>query len=288
MPIRFKCGECGAAMTIKDELAGTSGKCPKCKTAFKVPGGEAQTPAPAEVSEEDAIFGRDFFSMNEPVKRPRYIAPTDDDDDDSEDAPASPPKKRIPAPAPPRAEDDNAASSAGALLSKTGKKNRPSDYVEPVPGKVEYDYSEVKYRFTHQVLPLLAVLLIAVPLLYYTVESMFGDKVDLPDLAPLSGTVTLDGKPVAARLDIIPVIETADQHHMRTGSSIAQSGPDGKYVAVFNPEHEGAVVGRNLVRIKAAGFRFEETIKVNRDNPEYDSKLKIPTGAKSETDPEQQ
>src|SRR3954467_2334178 len=40
MPIRFKCAECGASMKIKDELAGTKGHCPKCKTEFVVPAAE--------------------------------------------------------------------------------------------------------------------------------------------------------------------------------------------------------------------------------------------------------
>ena len=271
MPIRFKCGECGAAMTIKDELAGTKGKCPKCKTAFRVPGGAPATEAPpAEISEEDAIFGKDFFSANEPP-RPRYIAP--DDDDDSDDAPVAPTKKAAPAPAP--APADNSASIAGALLSKTGKKNRPSDYVEPVPGKVEYDFSELKYRLTHQVLPLLGILLIVAPLLYWMINSMFGDGVVLPDLAPVSGTVTLDGKPVAARIDFVPVVSGS----MLTGSSIAQSGPDGTYDAFYDRENKGAVVGRNQIRIKAIGYTFDLTLDVPPEGMEHDFTLTTPGGA---------
>ncbi len=37
MSIRYKCETCGSSLTIKDELAGTKGKCPKCKTPFVVP-----------------------------------------------------------------------------------------------------------------------------------------------------------------------------------------------------------------------------------------------------------
>lgn len=43
MSIRYKCDTCGSTLNIKDELAGTAGKCPKCKSAFTVP-----TPAAAE------------------------------------------------------------------------------------------------------------------------------------------------------------------------------------------------------------------------------------------------
>lgn len=37
MTIRFTCSECSSVLKIKDELAGTSAKCPKCKTKFVVP-----------------------------------------------------------------------------------------------------------------------------------------------------------------------------------------------------------------------------------------------------------
>lgn len=37
MTIHFTCTDCGSLLKIKDELAGTNGKCPKCKTSFVVP-----------------------------------------------------------------------------------------------------------------------------------------------------------------------------------------------------------------------------------------------------------
>jgi hypothetical protein len=37
MSIRYKCDTCGSTLNIKEELAGTAGKCPKCKSAFTVP-----------------------------------------------------------------------------------------------------------------------------------------------------------------------------------------------------------------------------------------------------------
>ena len=41
MTIRFTCAECASILKIKDELAGTGAKCPKCKTKFIVPSPEA-------------------------------------------------------------------------------------------------------------------------------------------------------------------------------------------------------------------------------------------------------
>ena len=37
MTIRFTCGECSSVLKINDDLAGTTGRCPKCKTKFTVP-----------------------------------------------------------------------------------------------------------------------------------------------------------------------------------------------------------------------------------------------------------
>ena len=48
MTIRYKCEECGAALNIKDELAGTKGNCPRCQVEFIIPAPEVglveQTP----------------------------------------------------------------------------------------------------------------------------------------------------------------------------------------------------------------------------------------------------
>src|SRR5438552_15655927 len=50
MTIRYKCEECGAALNIKDELAGTRGHCPRCKVEFTVPVPE---PSPAAGQEKE-------------------------------------------------------------------------------------------------------------------------------------------------------------------------------------------------------------------------------------------
>jgi hypothetical protein len=43
MTIRFTCAECASVLKIKDELAGTSGRCPKCKTKFVVPSADFES-----------------------------------------------------------------------------------------------------------------------------------------------------------------------------------------------------------------------------------------------------
>ncbi len=54
MSIRFECPECQSVLKIKDALAGTDGKCPKCKTPFVVPAASSRgDPVP---------LGRRYFS----------------------------------------------------------------------------------------------------------------------------------------------------------------------------------------------------------------------------------
>ncbi len=59
MTIRFTCSECASVLKIKDELAGSTGRCPKCKTKFVVPAPEAEEPIvvtkPVEASVGSAI-----------------------------------------------------------------------------------------------------------------------------------------------------------------------------------------------------------------------------------------
>ena len=52
MTIRVTCDQCGSVLKIKDELAGTDGKCPKCKTRFVVP--PLNVEQPVEELEVDA------------------------------------------------------------------------------------------------------------------------------------------------------------------------------------------------------------------------------------------
>lgn len=65
MTIRYTCRECASVLKIKDEKAGTNGKCPKCKTEFVVPSpaseddievemeGSAPAPVPAAPIDDD-------------------------------------------------------------------------------------------------------------------------------------------------------------------------------------------------------------------------------------------
>ncbi|MCA9109418.1 MAG: hypothetical protein KDA52_05700 [Planctomycetaceae bacterium] len=115
MTIRYKCDSCGSKLNIKDELAGTEGKCPKCKARFIVPqptAEKAQTeaePSPKEVAPSPTTSKpqQQLSAKEKLTARPKTKVPTDAADFDPvaflmEDEP-SPRTRR---PAPPLSDDE--------------------------------------------------------------------------------------------------------------------------------------------------------------------------------------
>lgn len=262
MSIKVKCEECGVSLKIKDELAGKKGNCPQCKAPLQIPSLDSDDaspqPAPVELSEEDAIFGKGFFDAEAPP-RPRKLDLSSDPDDEADDPkPAAnekkPTKKKKEAgfTAAQPATTENAADIAGSLLTKTGKKNRPDD-VDEKDDKVEYDFSEIKYLLKTRVLPSVGVI-VAAFLLYFWMSS---SESNLPPLAEVSGRVTVDGNPVPAQLMFFPSDENAEG-----SGSIAQCNADGTYEVYYNADVKGAVIGPNTIRISFGPRPFVETREI--------------------------
>jgi hypothetical protein len=93
MTIRVTCEKCGAGMKVKDELAGTKGHCPKCKTAFLVPK-DAESTQPVAVvaaaAEEAGVPGSslEIATLEKPSSAPPSEPPADPPTDElAEDEP---------------------------------------------------------------------------------------------------------------------------------------------------------------------------------------------------------
>tara|TARA_R110002072_G_scaffold927_1_gene7416 strand:- start:91292 stop:92185 length:894 start_codon:yes stop_codon:yes gene_type:complete len=284
MTIRCECDHCGASLKVKDKLAGTEGKCPKCKEKILIPDapsddseemllgdGEAasKSVAPkksAEQEEEDAIFGDDFFSLKEPEPRPRYIPPVITDDDDDEPAPR---KKSKPKPSQVEAgaasesgSGANAASIASSLLSKTGKRNRPEDFQDPADAdKVSYDFTEVNYLLLHRVLPGVAAATVMFFLAYWMFSGMM-DSAKLPELAELTGRVTRNGEGVAGALRFFPVAGNSADSGFSGSSSFAFAEADGTYEVFYNDDVAGLVIGNHEVEIMVGTDRIKREVTI--------------------------
>lgn len=267
--IRYQCDECGSTLKIKDKLAGTPGKCPKCKKKFTVPQPDGAEPADkkkskkkkksgpvAEVSEEDAIFGAGFFDQkDERSPRPTYTVPTDDDDDDDSDEDL--PGDRIVAAAPKLpTSKENAANMAGNLLGKTGKKNAKEE--QPSDDKQKNDYSAVIYLFTHRLIPAVVGLVVLTYVFYNFLGGMMSDPRLIPNLASVKGTVSVDGKPVFAELTFDPLLLPHEQKSKENATKGANSKAwssrtDGSYTAMYSGDIEGAILGKHTVKIHVSG-----------------------------------
>lgn len=217
--------------------------------------------------EEDDIFGKDFFTAQEPASRPQFTMPNYDDhvipdDDPPAEKPAkggaSKGAKASPEPAATAPSSvDSAASIASQLLAKTGKKNKTSKMIEMEAQAEEeaqkVDYSELKYLLTHKVLPYGLGAVVLVSLLYWMMSSALGNKSSIPPLGTVAGTVMYQGKPIAnAEIRFNPV--SADPGVAAKGSfSYGFTDANGAYEMHYNPENRGAAVGNHRVVLIIGG-----------------------------------
>lgn len=70
MTIRFTCSGCGSLLKIKDDLAGTDGKCPKCKTEFVVPDPDSDGDSSEQVPVAARESAEGHAKQDQPAKTP--------------------------------------------------------------------------------------------------------------------------------------------------------------------------------------------------------------------------
>jgi phage FluMu protein Com len=68
MTIRYTCTGCESVLKIKDEKAGTKGKCPKCKAEFLVPQPEAEESAEIALTSADEPIDEPADSVDMPIE----------------------------------------------------------------------------------------------------------------------------------------------------------------------------------------------------------------------------
>ncbi|MGE5192376.1 MAG: hypothetical protein ACM3U2_07715 [Deltaproteobacteria bacterium] len=323
--IRYQCAECGAALNIKDELAGTQGHCPRCQVEFTVPAAEG-TPvaekepaavageAPAKereraaggLSDDDigAILAapgpssstaapgtpgygfddEEEESDDEPRKKrrePQLEDTSEDDEADHEesDEAARRPKKKGKPPARAAAKTDSAESASiakslmargeHAVVREEKKGGRPFGGTEG-RGEERPDYTArdiVKY-FAAIGWPAVAGLVVLVGLCF-GIYKWLSPGVNLPPLAEVSGTVTLDGKPLEKAVVEFRPTTDGPSPNLNLATSFGITDQDGKYSLTYLVIDEkripGAVIGKHLVVIRATDKR--ETISCPRTTP---------------------
>ncbi|HCD03450.1 MAG TPA: hypothetical protein DER64_23290, partial [Planctomycetaceae bacterium] len=176
----------------------------------------------------------------------------DDDDDDPPPPPRpSPEERQLHRPPPrPKSDSEDTSSAAGALLAAgESARSAAANEVEPVKERPRVDMDEVKQLATRKLLPIVGGIVVISGIFFYLFNSMSGGA-DLPPLASVSGTITLDGKPLAgATVFFDPVTDMKNAQQRQTGSSIGRSDDQGVYTLAYPGDHDGAVVGMHTVRV---------------------------------------
>lgn len=301
MTIRYTCGSCGSVLKIKDELAGTPGKCPKCKHEFTVPTASPQEPetvvaAPVSTAAEgssaappaDEEFDPVAFLMTDGGGRPQAAPP-------AVPPPPAPGPKRPGAGEPPprrpiRPDDEtpaaprraaggaataaetadamlrtNASSNAKELLTRTMEESRvrAAQMPEEDRGKPGIDFKELWRELGVKILPLAAALVVLVVLTFLFARYMVGGGRKLPDLARVSGTVTKAGAPLAGAEVVFTPMDVKEK------SSYGFTNEDGEYSLIYDEDAKGAVIGKCRVEVTLLDQRGRNIVdgKFSMTNP---------------------
>jgi hypothetical protein len=317
MTIRYKCEECGAALNIKDELAGTKGNCPRCQVEFIVPAPEgglveqkaagASAPAerpprrPGEPLTEDDIGSFLAGGADEPrtdrhlsvdddtdhdldeepsVKRGSSRLDEADEDDGEEDQVESPRKKknrRAPKSAPAKGDSAESALIAKNLMAR-GEKAPPRDEKKggrPFGGSEsareeegeKFSVKEIVKYFVSLGWPFF-VGIVAFFGLCFSIYWFLTPGPNLPPLARVSGTVMLDGAPLAkAKVMFLPILESTATAKLTTATaSFAFTDDKGKfdlqYAYLDGNVIWGATLGKHMVTISLNDDDGREKIPV--------------------------
>jgi DNA-directed RNA polymerase subunit RPC12/RpoP len=310
MTIRYTCTSCGAVLKIKDEKAGTQGRCPKCKAEFLIPaadgveagdGAEADngaesvdmplelTPAVPDSSEFDPA---DVLSG--PTPRPAFTAAaaatTDRKPSVAElmrDFESTKKKDRKEKSAPeisrPAASSvEQTSGSAADLISRAYQQKRETSST-PVLRPDEIKAAEQKELLRQflitRALPVAAGVILLIS--GYLKWMNQGPAYEGPPLFEVTGTITRGGVPApGVTIQFEPVAGDTGLEDRRTSAS-GTTGTNGEYTLAINAALQGAAAGEYNVQLFAAdglpvGTSAGEPKVTVRDNGEnvFDYELK--------------
>jgi hypothetical protein len=288
MTIRYKCEECGAALNINDELAGTAGSCPRCQVEFTVPGAAAEpaiakaAPRPAKLpgdplSDDDigdilnspesrsaspgygtaSDEGHDDAEEDEPRSRKKHARFDAEDLEDDEAAARRKQKKKGSKPTDePKADSAHSADIARHLMGRGDKlavEEPEKKSKRPFGGeerKREGELTSIKDVVTYLTKvgwPFALGVAAFIGLCVWIYISM-QKTLNLPPLAPVSGRITVDGKPL--NLAIVEFIPEDGVKNLGLSASFGFTDKDGNYSLTYAADVAGAYIGKHQVQIK--------------------------------------
>ena len=182
----------------------------------------------------------------------------------------------------------DSAQTARELLKLTKEAAKGSAAEPRRPGEEGMPLSEIaRYIAVQAALPAVGVL-VGCLILYWIAWQIYGGGAKYPDLYPVSGRVTLNGKPLEGAT-VTFRLRKAAQEGQTAAESVGRTDSDGRYRLEYVPGVRGAVLGEHYVEIRKTGpdglemlpARFHEqtelTATVTEDKDEgYDFALTLP------------
>ena len=166
-----------------------------------------------------------------------------------------------------------ASDTATDLLRGTGEKGKkPRPHVAFDDGSPDtetgYDYVATAKQFVLTVVPGIALIVLICGGAYLISSAIMSSTPDHPDLAEVTGTVTLDGVPlVGANVEFRP--DAGREAGSKIGASTGLTDKEGRYTLEFVRDIEGAALGRHEVLIRARDARGRLL------PPEYNSQTEL-------------
>jgi DNA-directed RNA polymerase subunit RPC12/RpoP len=152
-----------------------------------------------------------------------------------------------------------ASDTATDLLRGTGEKGKkPRPHVAFDDGTPDtetgYDFVESAKQLVLTVVPGVALIVLVCGGAYLISNAVMSSSPEHPDLAEVTGTVTLDGVPlVGANVEFRP--DAGKKAGSKVGASTGLTDENGKYTLLFVRDIEGAALGRHEVLIHARDAR---------------------------------
>lgn len=277
MTIRYSCEKCESVLKIRDELAGTNAKCPKCKTAFVIP-------EPVAVKASSSVPDVPKVMLDMPQEITPAVNPADTDLLDIARAAAATAAaataESAGAPKPSIADlmREHEASkkkkseskkkeldgipgvsamvtsgSAADVLNRNYDQKRGNSSDPPPLTREEQraaDQKEALKEFAGKGAAGLAGLSVV---LYFLITWMTGES--YPDLVYVSGVVKLNNQPlVGARVEFAPTSAPGQQPLDNMQPSTAYTNQLGEYILYYDEINgvEGALPGLHNVNIMTA------------------------------------
>jgi hypothetical protein len=218
MSIRFTC-QCGKKLKVADDKAGMKVMCSSCGEPMQVP--EAARPVLADASRD---------ALDEPPATEVHIATK---------ASAATVERRIESKTP-RTETKKPQHKQ---FGETENEKHPRD----VRAEMIADFKRNVGRIALGAVGALLLMYCG-----YKVSSHFmGGRNQIPDLGTVSGTVTLDGKPLPRATLLFRPHKSEGPKREKIAASAGVTDDSGNYVLNYIQDVPGAVIGQHWVEIRA-------------------------------------